>query len=212
YLARLVGDLSKRQSKHLRSVFDRWRRRRFFAAITALDTRGSDFLLLKQPDLDLQRDALPIAHDLDIDAVAGGGVGDEARQLAHALHRLAVELDDDVTLLDAGLGGGAVVRQPGDEGALCLHHAKPRGDLVGHVLDAHADPAAVHLPETPKLLDDRHRDLRRDGEGDADRAAGRGHDRRIDADHFAAEIEERSAGIATVHRGVSLDVVVVGTG
>ena len=37
-------------------------------------------------------------------------------------------------------------------------------------------------------------------------------DQRVDADHFAVEVEQRAAGIAAVDGGVGLDVVVIGTG
>ena len=45
----------------------------------------------------------------------------------------------------------------------------------------------------------------RDGEPDV---AGPRADRRVDADHFAARVDERPAAVAEVDRGVGLDVVV----
>ncbi len=86
------------------------------------------------------------------------------------------------------------------------------GDLVGHLLDAHAEPAATGFAELAQLIDDRDRGLGRHREADADRAARRRDDRGVDADDIALEIEQRAAGIAAIDGGVGLDVVVVGTG
>src|SRR5262249_58768426 len=84
--------------------------------------------------------------------------------------------------------------------------------LVGHLRDAHPEPATPRFTELLELIDHRHGGLRRHGKADADRAAGRRNDRRIDADHLAVEVEQRTAGIAAIDGGVGLDVVVVGTG
>jgi hypothetical protein len=47
------------------------------------------------------------------------------------------------------------------------------GDIVGHLLDAHAEPAAPRLAELAQLIDHRHRGVGGDGKTDADRAARR---------------------------------------
>ena len=49
------------------------------------------------------------------------------------------------------------------------------------------------------------RDVDRDRERQAHVAAGAAVDLRVDADHFAVEIEQRAAGVAGVHRDVGLD-------
>ena len=56
------------------------------------------------------------------------------------------------------------------------------------------------------------RDLRRNGEADADAAAGRREDRGVDADDLALRVEGRAARIAAVDRRVDLQEVVIGTG
>ena len=63
------------------------------------------------------------------------------------------------------------------------------GDLIGHLLNAHAQPAASCLAIATQLIDDRHSGLRGDGKADADRTAGRRNDRGVDADDFTVEIE-----------------------
>ena len=83
------------------------------------------------------------------------------------------------------------------------------GDVVGDLLDAHAEPAAPHLAVLAQLIDDGDRAVGGHREADADRAAGRRDDRGVDADHFAVEVEQRSAGIAAIDGGVGLNVIVV---
>jgi len=51
-----------------------------------------------------------------------------------------------------------------------------------------------------------------DGEADADIAAGLAEDRRVDADHFAAHVDQRAAGITRIDRGVGLNEIVIGPG
>ena len=106
----------------------------------------------------------------------------------------------------------ALLVDAGDQRAARRLDAEALGDLVGHLLDAHAEPAAPGFAELLELIDHRERGLRRHREADADRAARRRDDRGVDADHFAVEVEQRAARIAAIDGGVGLDVVVVGTG
>ena len=90
--------------------------------------------------------------------------------------------------------------------------ARLSASILGHLLNAHAEPAAPRLAELAQLIDHRNGGLRRHGKADADRAARRRIDRGIDADHLAVEVEQRSARIAAIDRRVSLDVVVIRAG
>src|SRR3974390_926412 len=63
-----------------------------------------------------------------------------------------------------------------------------------------------------ELANDAVHGVRGNRERNADRAAGRREDRRVDAYHIAFGIEGRAAGIAFVHRRVDLDKVVIGAG
>jgi hypothetical protein len=90
--------------------------------------------------------------------------------------------------------------------------AEALGDLGGHLLDAHAEPAAPRLAEFAQLRDDRPGGIGRHREGDADIAAGLREDRRVDADDVAGHVEQGAAGIAAVNGGIGLDVIVEGTG
>src|SRR5216683_2937116 len=151
-----------------------------------------------------------LADDDDIDLLADRGVGHDARQVLRFLDVLAVELDDDIARLDAGGLRRALVLDAGDQGAARRLDAEAFGDLVGDLLDADAEPAAAELAELPQRIDHAGDGLRRHRKADADRAARRRDDQRVDPDHFAVEIEQRTAAIAAVDGGVGLDVVVVG--
>ena len=50
-----------------------------------------------------------------------------------------------------------------------------------------------------------HGHVDRNGERQAHVAAGAAEDLRVDADHFALQVEQRAAGVAGVHRHVRLD-------
>ena len=68
---------------------------------------------------------------------------------------------------------------------LLRFQAQAVGDLVGDRLDLHADPAARDRALVLQRGDDRLGGLGRDGEADADAAAGRREDRGVDADDLA---------------------------
>ena len=163
-----------------------------------------------RPSLTVFFSSLPLRTIDHLDVLADRRVGDDARQVAHLLDVLAVELDDDVAGLDAGGLGRALVVDAGDQRAARRLEVEALGDLVGDLLDLHAEPAAVNLAELLKLVDDRLHDLRRHRKADADRAAGGRDDRGVHADHVAVEVEQRTARVAAIDGGVGLDVVVVG--
>ena len=48
---------------------------------------------------------LPAAHDLELDGFAGLARCDHREQILVVLHRVAVDLADDVVLLESGVGG-----------------------------------------------------------------------------------------------------------
>ena len=124
----------------------------------------------------------------------------------------AVDRGDDVTRLDAGLGGRAAVLRIVDHRALGLLQAEAVGDIGRHRLHLDAEPAARDVALVLELGDDELRGGGGNVEADADRAARRREDRGVHADHIAVHVERRTAGIALVDRRVDLDVVVIGPG
>ena len=121
-------------------------------------------------------------------------------------------LIDHVARLDAAGLGRALIVDAGDQRAARRLDAEAVGDVVGDLLNAHAEPAAPRLAVLAQLIDHRHRGVGRHRKADADRAAGRRDDRGVDADDFAVEVEQRAAGIAAIDGGVGLNVIVVGAG
>ena len=153
----------------------------------------------------VERHWLAVADHVEARALARRDVGDEKAQRVVGRYRLAVDADDHVALLEAGLGSRAVRLDARDDLALVLLQAPGAGDIVGDRLDADAEIAARHLLALHQLLDDRPRILRGDREADADIAARLRIDLRVDADHIALHVEHRAARIALVDRGIGLD-------
>ncbi len=104
--------------------------------------------VLEPADLDLVGLFLALADDDDVDFLADRRIGDDARQVVHFLDVVAVELDDHVARLDAGGLGRTLVVDAGDERAVRRLDAQALGDVVGDLLDAHAEPAAPRLADT----------------------------------------------------------------
>jgi hypothetical protein len=93
--------------------------------------------------------------------------------------------------------GWSPARRAGDCGSTRLTTAPPEpqrfGDVGRQVLDLNAEAAAPHFAIGHELLHDAPRHIDGHGEADADVAAGRTQNRRVDADQFAAEIDEGAA-------------------
>src|SRR5690606_22620774 len=155
---------------------------------------------------------LALAHNDDFDFLADGCVGDDPRQVAHRFHVLAVELHDDVAGLDAGGLRRTAAVNAGNQSAARRFQAQRLGDVVGHFLNAHTEPAAPGFAELAQLIDNADNGFRGNGKADADRSAGGRDDRGVHADDFALQIEQRTARIAAIDGGVSLDVVVIRAG
>ena len=82
--------------------------------------------------------------------------------------------------------------------------------LIG--LDLDAEPAAPDSPNSLSCVIDRRHGVGRNGEADADRAAGRRDDGRVHADDLAVHIEQRTAGVAFVDGCIGLQEIIVGAG
>ena len=107
-----------------------------------------DLLAVLEPaERDFVVSSLPLRMTTTSTVLADRRVGDDARQVAHLLDVLAVERDDHVAGLDAGGLGRALVVDAGDQRAARRLDAEAFGDIVGDLLDAHAEPAAPGLAE-----------------------------------------------------------------
>ena len=118
---------------------------------------------------------------------------------------MAVDLEDDVAGLDAGLVAGAVAFDHPDQRAVRAIESERIGELCIDFLNRHADAAACDLAVRDQLILHIAGNIDRHRERQAHVAARAAVDLRIDADDFALEIEQRTTGIAGVHRDVGLD-------
>ena len=124
---------------------------------------------------------------------------------------VAVDADDDVAGLQAGVVGRRAGHDLGDEGALVDRRLEGRLDVVGHVGQLRRRHAQERLVGVDlalaglQLLDDRLGVVDRDREADV---LGIVDDRRVDADDLAVGVDQRAAGVAGVDGGVGLDQAV----
>ena len=125
---------------------------------------------------------------------------------------LAVELRDDVALLQAGFGRAGAFADGRHVGAFVNGQAVALGVLRVHGGEGHAELRMGRGLAVDDLLGEVHRVVHRDGEADAGVVAGVRRDQRVDADELAVRVDERAAGVTGVDSGVSLDHIRVDGG
>ena len=125
---------------------------------------------------------------------------------------LAVELRDDVALLQAGFGRAGAFADGRHVGAFVNGQAVALGVLRVHGGEGHAELRMGRGLAVDDLLGEVHRVVYRDGEADAGVVAGVRRDQRVDADELAVRVDERAAGVTGVDSGVSLDHIRVDGG
>src|SRR5208282_3555301 len=115
------------------------------------------------------------------------------------LDRLAVQLDDDVAVVQSGLGAGRAAEYLRNQYAAFILDPQPVSQFgVIEVLDLDAKIAAVFRAVLEKLLHDVVGQVAGDGQADALPAAAAALDGGIDADHLSLEVDERSATVARI--------------
>src|SRR5262252_6542716 len=174
------------------------RRREREAKILHLLARGVGLVFLERGKLLAGREGAELHVDLALLAVADDGkldvgvrvqLGDLARQVAGVVDLLAVHGNDDVAGLKILLGRRAILGHLGDHRALSLGHADRLSDVVAHILDHDAKPAAIDtamLLQLPDYLLDKGRG---NVKCNANTAAGGREDRGIHAYDLAIQIE-----------------------
>ena len=131
--------------------------------------------------------SLPSRRTVSFTLLPGGSCDDVVAQDVAVLDRCAVDRGDHVAAAHAGLFGRAASLHRVDQRA--AHVARARGCAAmsrGHRLDRHAEHAALHLAVVDQLRHDVLRHVRGNREADADVAARRRQDLRVDADQLAA--------------------------
>src|ERR1019366_7615774 len=199
-----LGLLLSRQRTHRQADAVDDRR---FALGTAAAAAIARHLSLLLELLDRDADALDslVAPELQLRCLAGLDLGNQRRQLIGGIDRLAINAQDDVERLDAGLVRRTAGFDRGHRRAARPIEAEVLSGRGRDFLDRHTDAPAAHMAVLDELLGDVVGHADRYRERDAFVAAGAAVDLRIDADHFALEIEQRSTGIAWIDRDIGLD-------
>ena len=141
--------------------------------------------------------------------LAHGAAGNFLNQILRIADRLAIEFDDDVVRLHAGFRRRSWLAilcrlHVHDDRALRFGQAIDPRKLVVHRFERDAEIAAPNFALRDNLLVNEIRFVRRQREADAVVVAGRGGDLRVHADHFAAHVDQRTAAVAAIDGGVSL--------
>ena len=119
---------------------------------------------------------------------------------------MPVHFGNNVARLDARAGRRIIVKDLIHQDSLALLDPEFRGQVGCDRLNPDAQPPAHDLALRHELLHDPLGHVRGDGEADA---LGKIDDRRVNPDHFAMQVEQGTAGISGVDRGVRLDEVLV---
>ena len=128
----------------------------------------------------------PIAPHFDLHRRRRAGCSAiDGRYLRGGFDLLAIDFQDDVARLDAGLFAGAVRLDHADQRAVRTIQAEGIGELRIHFLDRYADAAARDLAVGDELVFHIVGDIDRHRERQAHVAAGAAVDLRVDADDFA---------------------------
>src|SRR5204863_2339606 len=106
----------------------------------------------------------------------------------------------------------AVRSQVGDQRTRSVLQLEAVRDLLRDRLDLDAQPATRDRSVILELVDHALCGRGRDGEGDADAAAGRREDGGVDADDLTPVVAGWAAGVAAVHGCVDLQEVVARAG
>src|SRR5699024_8993246 len=152
-----------------------------FVNIVAQDTSAQ-----RRPDGQLHPGAVP--DQLDGHVAVGTGAADRHHELVGGVHLPVADPGDDVALTQPALLGGGPVADVDD---LCALHVPVVG-LAGVDADGGVPDLALGHQfgrDVPDVID-------RDREAESDGPARLGEDRRVDPDHRAARVDERTAGVA----------------
>ena len=123
---------------------------------------------------------------------------------------LAVDLENDVACLDARFRCRAVGGDVANDDSLRVLFAEGFGHGWSYVLRIDAEIGAGNVTVLQDLVHNLASEIGRNGKADALAASGTvGDDGSVDADEFAAIIDERAAGISGIDWGVGLEEVFV---
>ena len=126
-------------------------------------------------------------------------------QITGMIDDVIAELHDHVASLHTTFRRGAVRFHRIDQRTRRLRQVERLRKRLVHFLNRDTETAARDLAMGYELLLDLGRYVDRNGKREALIAASLAVDLRVNADHFAALVKQRTAGIAGVHRNICLD-------
>ena len=124
----------------------------------------------------------------------------------------AVGLDNDITDLEARHFRGRTSLYLGHNGPILKIDIERIGQLRGQVLRLNPQSSAFDLAKFDQLLHDitGHVDRYRKSDTDISLAVAATEDRGIDPHQLAAQVDQGTAGIAEIDRGIGLDKILIG--
>ena len=144
-----------------------------------------------------------VAH---LHGLADDGFRDGIYQVGAAVHRLAVDIGNDVAGLQTGFIGGAARLDGFDDDA--VGHAEflhEHGVIAAIFLERDADGTAGDFAVGDELIVNHDHGGGGQREADTFESAAAGVDGGVDADYFASHVHERAARIAGVDGGIGLN-------
>ncbi len=168
---------------------------------------GQDFAVIRLLQGDLDGLLLAIADQAQCHLLVGTHGGNLGPQLAEGADGLAVDADDDVARLDAGLGGRRVRHHLVDEGAVLLVVAEGLGHFGGELGPYDAQLATADFTVFHDLFGQVAHHVGRNGKADTDVAAVGAQDGGVDADQLATQVEQGATRVARVDGRIGLDEV-----
>src|ERR1043166_493754 len=195
-LALLGGQLGQRHAQL---------NRRFRRGLTAPGRALSGALVRHFADDQVQLLGGLVAQNFQSDLGTGLGSAYQAHQVVGRAHRLAGEFQDDVTPFDTGLLGRTPRLARVDQCPGRTRQAERFRHFLGDRLNAHADATAAYSAARAQLIGNVDCNIDRDGERQTHETAGAAVYLRVDADHFALQVEQRPARVAGIHRDIGLN-------
>ena len=139
------------------------------------------------------------------------------RRIGHLLHKAAriidldpVKAEDDITGFHTRFTR-RTFWNVGHQSAACLFQSKAVGQIIGDVLNSHAQPAAPRFAKFLQLLDHVLSHPARHCKSDADGPTIGTKNRCVYSDDFAFHVEKRTARVSPVNCRVGLNVIVIGS-
>src|SRR5690606_6220720 len=165
---------------------------------------------LNGTDLDRHRAGFAFTQHGDLYRVANAARANFVAQARRRVDGATIDTDDDITSQQSGfIGTGTGLHFGNDYAALVAIDIQRSRKIRHQILNHHAELAALDLTVFQNLIDTVPDHTRRDRKTDTDIAAAGRDDRRVDADQLAAQIDQRTAGVAGVDGGIGLNEILI---